>query len=96
MTEWPFADPPNTAVIVQKSVLSGAEWIGFVAHDDEDGGWQFMGNQPGDINQDDAAVAGLEEVFSLDNSIAELADLPLGWRASRPARGAAWQRVPSE
>ena len=96
MTEWPFADPPNTAVIIQKSVLSGAEWIGFVAHDDEDGGWQFMGNLPGDINQDDAAVAGFEEVLALDGSVGVLADLPLGWRAWRTEHGAPWQRAPNE
>ncbi len=96
MTVWPFDDPPDTAVLIQKSLLTGTGWIGFVAHDDDEGGWQFMGNSSGDIRQDDTAVVGLREVLTLDSSIQDLADLPLGWSASRPERTAAWQRTSSQ
>jgi hypothetical protein len=88
--DWPFEDTPNVAAITTRPVMNGASWIALVSHDEDDGGWQFIGPEGADMDQ--AMLVGLKEVLERDGSIAELADLPLGWRAWRASRGAAWQR----
>ena len=93
MNPWPFPDPPNLAVIVNRKILYRGEWIAYVSHDDDDGGWQFHTDEPGPPNESDAAVVGLGKIVELDQSIAELADLPPGWHAWRESRASAWQRA---
>jgi hypothetical protein len=79
MTEWKFQDPPNVAVITTMRVLNG--------------GWQFHNNEPGPLDESDAKVVSLQNMVRLDPSIAELADLPLGWYAQRDSRNSPWKRV---
>ena len=88
---WPFADPPNLAVITLRAIMQGATWIAYVSRDEEDDGWQFHGPEDSDV--DDATVVALHRVLALDPSIAELADLPPGWQAWRAAPDAPWQRA---
>ena len=90
--DWPFENPPNVAVITSQSITSGDGWIAFVSHDEDDGGWQFHPSEP--IQVDDAAVVSLRSVLAKDSSIAELADLPLGWQAWRDGPDAQWERSP--
>jgi len=94
MEPWPFEDPPNVAVIAVRTILDSSSWIAHVSHDADDGGWQFHTNEPGPPRAEDAVVVGLGEIVRLDQSIAELADLPLGWRAWRESEHAPWQRCP--
>ena len=42
MDDWPFADPPNVVSITVRQVVDRGEPILLVAHDAEDGGWQFL------------------------------------------------------
>jgi hypothetical protein len=93
MTEWKFADPPDVAVISTRKVVSGDDWIAFVSHDADDGGWQFLDNAPGPLNEVDASVVSLSEIVALDASVNELADLPLGWQAWRDTRHSPWKRA---
>jgi hypothetical protein len=93
MTAWRFSDPPNVAVITTKKVVSGDDWIAFVSHDADDGGWQFLNKESGSRNEADASVVGLCEIVEMDDSIAELADLPLGWHAWRDSRASPWKRA---
>jgi hypothetical protein len=93
MNPWPFQDPPNVAVIVDRQILGGDAWITYVSHDAEDGAWQFHSSSPGPPNERDAAVIGLREILSLDETVAELADLPPGWHAWREFPASAWQRA---
>jgi len=76
-------------------VLRKEEWIRHVAHDEEDGGWQF---HPfgGWTPFNEAALVTLESILKLDGSIADLADLPMGWHAWRDSPDAAWIRAPRE
>lgn len=93
MPPWPFEDPENTASITTVRVLDGTHPICLVTHDAEDGMWQFLcgtTNAPGN-----ARVVSLHSIVDLDASVAELADLPLGWRASRLAPGDSWHREPT-
>jgi hypothetical protein len=89
MESFPFADPPNVAVITTVGVLDG-EPILLVTHDADDGGWQFLGTGPN--TEENARVVALVRIYRIDESVGELADLPLGWAASRPASGFPWKR----
>ncbi len=91
MSDWPFDDPPNMATITTRAIMEGDDWIALVSHDADDGGWQFLGpDRAPDIEQ--AMVVGLHHLVEKDGSIAELADLPLGWRAWRHSPKGQWQR----
>jgi hypothetical protein len=88
--EWPFDDPPNLATITTRGVIDGAEWIASVSHDEDDGGWQFLG--PRGARMDEAIVVALRRVWERDESIGELSDLPEGWTAWRDGPDEPWQR----
>lgn len=86
---WRFEDAPNTAVITTRPVLDGREPILLVTHDEDDGGWQFLGDT---VDEESAAIVGLGTIVDRDASVVELHDLPLGWRARRAEAGAPWRR----
>ena len=91
MGSWRFQDPTNTASFTTACVLNEAHPIRLVTHDADDGAWQFL---CGDANDSaDARVVGLGSIVELDSSVADLADLPLGWRAWRSAAGEPWRRA---
>jgi hypothetical protein len=52
--------------------------------------WQFLCGATNET--EDARIVGLRSIRELDPSVAELADLPLGWRAWRSAPGELWHR----
>ncbi len=87
---WPFEDPPDAAAFTCWRILRGEEWIHYVAHDEDDGGWQFQPH--GFAPESEAAVVALREIVALDPSVTALADLPPGWCAWRDRKGAPWQR----
>lgn len=88
---WKFADPPNVAVVTVWPVLRGESFVGAVHHDAEDGGWQFLCADK-TFDWADAALVSLTTVVEVDPSINELADLPLGWSASRESKDSPWVR----
>jgi hypothetical protein len=92
---WAFEDPPNLAVLTTRKVRSGAFFVDYVTHDEDDGGWQFHSRQEGPVDSDDAMVVSLRSVITADPTLRELADLPLGWCAWRDAPGRPWRRAPS-
>jgi len=63
-----------------------------VSHEEEDGAWQFHSGQT--VTTKDLMIVGLDEIVRLDPSIAELADLPLGWQAQRQSINEPWVREP--
>lgn len=90
MSHWLFDDPPNVAVLTTHQVLKG-ETILYVSHDEEDGAWQFHTGET--MNESDAKVVALKRIVELDCSVMQLADLPLGWVATRSEADAVWQRL---
>ncbi|MFL5340980.1 MAG: hypothetical protein ACJ8F7_12605 [Gemmataceae bacterium] len=90
MEAWPFAEPENVAVMTVRQITHGGQPILLVSHDADDGMWQFLSGGPVEVA--DAMVVGLREIYELDPSVAELADLPLGWQALRSAARQPWQR----
>lgn len=90
MNDWPFDELKNVAAMSMTQVIRDGQPILFVSHDAEDGMWQFLSG--GTVCMADAMIVGLGEVYELDSSIGELADLPLGWTAERSSPGQCWQR----
>jgi hypothetical protein len=92
MSDWPFKDPKNTAVFTTGGVINRHQPICRVCHDD-DGAWQFLTGGP--VTMTDAKLVSLSEIVATDQSLLELADLPLGWVATRDNAGSRWQRSPA-
>jgi hypothetical protein len=92
MAEWPSSDPENVATMTVRQVTHRGQPILLVSHDADDGMWQFLTGGP--VEMVDAMLVSLREVYRIDASIGELADLPLGWTAERSDRGQPWQRQP--
>ncbi len=91
---WPFGDEPrNVAVFTTRQVLEGRPVVR-VSHDADDGAWQFLCDSP-ERPIADARIVALEEALRRDPTLAEVADLPLGWGAWRARPGAPWQRAPN-
>lgn len=93
MSDWLFAEPRNVATFTVRQIMQDREPILLVCHDEEDGAWQFL--PASDVSMSDALLVSLESVVKLDPTVAELADLPIGWRATRAHPGAPWVRTPS-
>ena len=70
---FPFDDDPHTACIICSHVLDNNEPITCISHD-EDGMWQFLCGKEHTMN--DARIVSLEEVYALDPTIGEVADMP--------------------
>lgn len=95
MEAWSFADDPGTVSVTSADVTSGKNPILFVSHErDEDGEvvWQFH-HDPTRFDFQCAQLVRLDTVFKLDRSIGELADLLIGWSATRASVHDAWKRV---
>jgi len=92
--EWPFDAPRNLAVVTLWRILRDGRPILYVSHDVDDGGWQFLDGEKVDVTKD-AMLVCLHTVAEHDPSVRELADLPLGWCATRSSPADKWRRVPS-
>ena len=90
-SDWPFSDPQNVAVFTIGDILSESSPILYVTHDIDDGAWQFLPDSGADMSK--AKVVALKEIVRLDSSICELADLPLGWVATRQGKSTPWTRA---
>ncbi len=64
-----------------QTVQIGTEPVTYVSHDAEDGAWQFLGDSMSDGG--DPVISCFHHPIDRDPSLAELADLPLGWYAER-------------
>jgi len=91
---WPFDDPSNVAVFTTKSIVSGQQPVLLVTHDEDDGAWQFLPRE-GAGHEKDAAIVSLRSMIERDGTLAELADLPVGWRAWRESQNSPWLRKQS-
>jgi hypothetical protein len=87
---WQFADLPKVATFTLRSIMERRHPILLVVHDRDDGGWQFLDGS--NVQMSEAMLVGLKEIVKLDNSVLELADLPLGWHARRQSARDPWIR----
>jgi hypothetical protein len=93
MNAWPFRDPPNVAVITTRKIVDCSDWIAYAYHDADDGGWQFHASEAGPPTVADAVIVALSEIVQLDETVTELADLPVGWHVWRASKSSPWQRA---
>ena len=87
--QWRFSDPPELGVFVAKDVFERGQAIVYVSHDN-DGDWSFSGGMAWHV--DDVALFHLDWVVRHHPYVSELADLPRGWAAARPAANSPWSR----
>ena len=97
MDTWPFAQPRNTAVITLRRIVLPSPNVPpapvlYVSHDADDGGWQFLDGNT--VTMADCAIVGLGEMIKRDATLAQLADLPEGWVATRDSTDHPWHRKP--
>jgi hypothetical protein len=85
-----FEDDPRTGVFTTRHVLAGAP-IRLVSHDLE-GDWQFLCDCTTDTA--DGRLVCLQDIIRRDATVAEVADLPIGWWATRDTIGGPWARKP--
>jgi hypothetical protein len=92
---WPFTEAENTACLTQRQIVNNGRPILLVAHDADDGCWQFLDGSE-NLKIADGMLVTLADMVQRDPSLADVADLPLGWMAWREEAGAEWQRMPNE
>ncbi|PWS33867.1 immunity protein Imm33 domain-containing protein [Pedobacter paludis] len=86
-----FTDPANTACFVCNHVLNKQRSISYVTHEAEDGFWQFLCGQNDHPNDEDYKVISLEQVITIDASVNDLYDMPLGIGATRNNQSGKWE-----
>lgn len=91
---WPFGDPPNITAYTSRDIVEMGLPILLVTHNADDGAWQFHSENGAPASTRDARMILLKNILARDPSIGKLADLPLGWRASRARVGEPWLRFP--
>ena len=87
-----FEDSLNTAVFTTTFVMKNKSVITYVTHEEEDGAWQFFSNDPFDNYEDVAMIVGLGEIIEIDKTLLGIADLPLGYTATRQSINDSWVR----
>jgi Domain of unknown function (DUF4262) len=85
---WPFHEGRNRACFTTRRVLDGLPIV--LVSRDVDGDWQFLCGTTNEAK--DGALVCLGDMFGRDGTLAEVADLPQGWRAERPKIGGRWVR----
>ena len=83
-----FLEDENTAVITTKTIIKRQKPIVLVFHDKDDGMWEFLDGE--DVNEENAAIVSLSEILEIDNSLNELAELPIGFGAFRDGEDKDW------
>lgn len=90
-----FIEDLNVAVLTTKYILEKKSEILYVYHFEDDGMWQFNGNE--EIADDsDYKVVSLEEIINIDPSVLVVSDLPLGYEAFRKTKENDWEIKKSE
>jgi hypothetical protein len=88
---WPFSYPQDHRVFTTRFVLEEGLPILLVSHD-PDGEWEFLCTTTD--NPKDAREVSLAFIVDVDGRLAEVADLPVGWRAFRDSPESPWLQQP--
>ena len=84
-----FKDDLNTAVFCLRQIVFEGHPILIVSHD-RDGDWQFLNpNIP--TSEANGCLVGLDEIIDHDPTVVEVADLPVGKRATRRDSTSQWE-----
>ena len=83
-------DKLNIAVFTTKFVVKDKKEITYVTHEVEDGAWQFFSKDDFDNYEEVAMIVSFDEIVQIDKTILEIADLPLGYFATRQTSKDSW------
>lgn len=86
---WQFDQAPNVAAVTCKPVTTGAAVL-VVTHYLDDHSWAFLDGQIWDPSE--ALLVSMKSIIDLHPHLAELADLPPGWTATRSDATSPWVR----
>ena len=86
-----FEDSLNTAVFTTKFIVKDKKEITYITHETEDGAWQFFSNDNFDDFEEVSMILSLDEIINLDKTVLEIADLPLGYIATRETVKDKWK-----
>jgi hypothetical protein len=87
-----FAEAPETMVFTTSRVTEQGYPVLVVAHDADDGAWQFLCGTTNDPR--DGVSTSLGRIIERHPEMDALADLPLGWIAWRESDESEWIREP--
>lgn len=82
----------DTAVVTSTEITQDSRAILYVSHeyDEEEGPlWQFHSGS-GDYSDEKMQLVRLQTILDLDQSITDIADLPIGHAANRVSANAVW------
>jgi len=85
-----FTEPGHTVCFVCSHVLNRERSILYVAHEQDDGFWQFLCGRDGHTDSD-YKIISLKEAVGLDKSINDLFEMPLGVGAKRKTETGNWE-----
>lgn len=85
--DWKFDQAPNVACITCRSVIEGHPVL-VVTHYGDDHSWAFLDGAPADMAT--ALVVAMSDILERHPDVAEIAQLPPGWSATRVAAGESW------
>jgi hypothetical protein len=85
---WTSDDPPHMAIVTVRQVINDGQSILLVVRDAEGGGWQLLTG--GAFKVAAGMVVSLQSILARDPTLADVADLRLGWRAVRKQVGGPW------
>lgn len=86
---FPFRDKKNTATISCRHIMKDGKPILYVSHDADDGMWQFLCGC--EHVTEDAMIVALEEIYRLDKTVSDIANLPYGHIAERDTKKNKWK-----
>ena len=87
---FPFNEQENVISFTCCHILDNNADICYASHDEDDGTWQFMCGLDEHTNSD-GRIVSLKELFDLDNSIGQLANMPLGCYSVRVDKSSPWK-----
>ncbi len=91
---WPFDQAENVATITTTKVVNEKFPILMVVNYQEDDSWAFT---CGTTNRsEDLMIVSMRQIVEIDPSLESIADLPLGWSATRESVTSKWHRVEGE
>jgi hypothetical protein len=87
-------DPVDIAALTLPEIVTGHKPVLVVVHDlglgDGLGGWLFLDGQ--DLAARKPTGIAKVDLLTMDPTLAEVTDLPVGWQASRDGPGKPWNR----
>lgn len=90
MGEFKFNESENVACIVCDHVVNKERPIKLVTHDEGDGQWGFLCGEIGHQTKNYMLIS-ISEVINIDKSMNDLAEIPMGFGATRDEVGGQWK-----